>query len=34
MPVIYKNSADYTAYVGQVMEEEGAMIRRLNLRMN
>lgn len=34
MPVIYKNTADYTAYVGQVMEEEGAMIRRLNLRIN
>ena len=34
MPVIYKNSADYAAYVGQVMEEEGTMIRRLNLRMN
>ena len=34
MPVIYKNSADYTAYVGQVMEEEGTMIRRLNLRIN
>lgn len=34
MPLIYKNSADYTAYVAQVMEEEGAMIRRLNLRMN
>lgn len=34
MPVIYKNSADYTAFVGQLLEEEGAMIRRLNLRMN
>lgn len=34
MPLIYKNSADYTSYVGQVMEEEGTMIRRLNLRMN
>ena len=34
MPLIYKNSADYTSYVGQIMEEEGTMIRRLNLRMN
>ena len=34
MPVIYKDSADYTNYVGQVMEEEGTMIRRLNLRIN
>ena len=34
MPRIYKNSADYTAFVAQTMEEEGAMIRRLNLRMN
>ncbi len=34
MPLIYKSSADYTSYVGQVMEEEGTMIRRLNLRMN
>jgi tripartite-type tricarboxylate transporter receptor subunit TctC len=34
MPVIYKNTADYTAFVAQTMEEEGAMIRRLGLRMN
>jgi len=34
MPLIYKNTADYTAFVGQMMEEEGAMIRRLNLQMN
>jgi tripartite-type tricarboxylate transporter receptor subunit TctC len=34
MPRIYKNSADYTASVAQIIEEEGAMIRRLNLRMN
>ena len=34
MPRIYKNTADYAAFVAQTMEEEGAMIRRLNLRMN
>ncbi len=34
MPRIYKDTADYTSFVGQVMEEEGAMIRRLNLRIN
>lgn len=34
MPTIYKNSADYTAFVGQMMEEEGTMIRRLGLQIN
>ena len=34
MPVIYKNSVDYTASVAQTMEEEGAMIRRLGLQIN
>jgi tripartite-type tricarboxylate transporter receptor subunit TctC len=34
MPVIYKNTADYTAFVGQQMEEEGTMIRRLGLQIN
>lgn len=34
MPRIYKDTADYTSFVGQIMEEEGAMIRRLNLRIN
>jgi tripartite-type tricarboxylate transporter receptor subunit TctC len=34
MPVIYKNSEDYRTFVGQVIEEEGAVIRRLNLRLN
>ena len=34
MPVIYKNSEDYLASVRQTIEEEGAIIRRLNLRIN
>ena len=34
MPVIYKNSEDYLASVRQTIEEEGAIIRRLNLRLN
>ncbi|MBR0671434.1 Bug family tripartite tricarboxylate transporter substrate binding protein [Neoroseomonas soli] len=34
MPVVYKNSADYVASVRQTIEEEGAIIRRLNLRIN
>jgi tripartite-type tricarboxylate transporter receptor subunit TctC len=34
MPVIYKNSADYAAFVAQTMEEEGTMIRRLGLQIN
>jgi tripartite-type tricarboxylate transporter receptor subunit TctC len=34
MSVIYKDPAEYTAFVAQIMEEEGAMIRRLGLRMN
>ncbi len=34
MPVIYKNSEDYAASVRQTIEEEGAIIRRLNLRIN
>ena len=34
MPVIYKNSEDYAASVRQTIEEEGAIIRRLNLRLN
>lgn len=34
MPVIYMNSDDYRASVARVIEEEGAIIRRLNLRIN
>lgn len=34
MQVDYKNSADYTAFVARLMEEEAAMVRRLNLRIN
>lgn len=34
MPVIYKNSEDYLTSVRQTIEEEGAIIRRLNLRLN
>ena len=34
MPVIYMNSEDYRASVARVIEEEGAIIRRLNLRIN
>ncbi|WP_369407904.1 tripartite tricarboxylate transporter substrate binding protein [Roseomonas rosulenta] len=34
MPVIYMNSDDYRASVQRVIEEEGAVIRRLNLTIN
>jgi len=34
MQADYKNSADYTAFVAQIMREEGEMVRRLNLRIN
>jgi hypothetical protein len=34
MPLIYKSSEDYRASVAKIMEEEGAIIRRLNLRIN
>jgi tripartite-type tricarboxylate transporter receptor subunit TctC len=34
MPLIYKSSDDYRASVAKIMEEEGAIIRRLNLRIN
>jgi hypothetical protein len=34
MPLIYKNSEDYRASVEKIIEEEGAVIRRLNLRIN
>ncbi len=34
MPVIYKNSADYDAYARQLVEEEGAIVRRMGLRID
>jgi tripartite-type tricarboxylate transporter receptor subunit TctC len=34
MPLIYKSSEDYRASVAKIIEEEGAIIRRLNLRIN
>jgi tripartite-type tricarboxylate transporter receptor subunit TctC len=34
MPVIYMNPEDYRASVQRIMEEEGAIIRRLNLRLS
>jgi tripartite-type tricarboxylate transporter receptor subunit TctC len=34
MPVVYMNSEDYRAAVQRTIEEEGAVIRRLNLRLN
>lgn len=34
MPLLYMNSADYRAAVQQVIEEEGVVIRRLNLTIN
>lgn len=34
MPVIYMNGDDYRASVQRIIEEEGALIRRLNLRLN
>lgn len=34
MPVMYMNSEDYRASVQRIIEEEGAIIRRLNLRLN
>jgi tripartite-type tricarboxylate transporter receptor subunit TctC len=33
MPVMYMNSEDYRASVQRIIEEEGAIIRRLNLRL-
>ena len=33
MPVIYKNTADYTAFVRQQYEEDKAMIQKLGLRL-
>jgi tripartite-type tricarboxylate transporter receptor subunit TctC len=32
MPVMYKNSADYTAFARQLAKEEGDMVRKLGLR--
>lgn len=34
MPVMYKNTADYQAFVRQQVEEDRAMIRRLGLKLN
>ena len=34
MPMMYMNSEDYRASVQRIIEEEGAIIRRLNLRLN
>ncbi|MBP0463962.1 tripartite tricarboxylate transporter substrate binding protein [Roseomonas sp. PWR1] len=34
MPVVYMNSDDYRSAVQRTIEEEGAVIRRLNLRLN
>jgi tripartite-type tricarboxylate transporter receptor subunit TctC len=34
MPAMYMNSDDYRASVVRIIEEEGAIIRRLNLRLN
>ncbi len=34
MPVVYMNSDDYRSSVQRTIEEEGAVIRRLNLRLN
>lgn len=34
MPVIYMNPEDYRASVQRIIEEEGAIIRRLNLRLS
>ncbi len=34
MPVVYMNSDDYRSSVERTIEEEGAVIRRLNLRLN
>lgn len=34
MPVMYRDSADYTAFVRQQIEEDRAMIRKLGLRLN
>ena len=34
MPVIYKNSADYEAFARQLVEEEGAIVRRMGLRID
>ena len=33
MPVMYKNSADYTAFVRQQAKEEGEMVRKLGLKV-
>jgi hypothetical protein len=32
MPVMYKNSADYTAFARQLAKEEGDMVRKLGLK--
>jgi tripartite-type tricarboxylate transporter receptor subunit TctC len=32
MPMMYKNSADYTAFARQLAKEEGDMVRKLGLR--
>ena len=34
MPVMYRDSADYTAFVRQQIEEDRAMIQKLGLRIN
>ena len=34
MPLIYMNSADYDAFARRQVAEEGAMVRRLNLRID
>ena len=34
MPLIYMNSADYDAFARRQVEEEGAMVRRLGLRID
>jgi tripartite-type tricarboxylate transporter receptor subunit TctC len=34
MPLMYKNSADYQAFVRQQIEEDRAMIQRLGLKLN
>lgn len=34
MPLLYQNTADYDAFSRRQVEEEGAMVRRLNLRID
>jgi len=34
MPLMYKNTADYQAFVRQQIEEDRAMIQRLGLKLN